>query len=59
MFETMKKTYLIPETLVRKSLLMQTYMLDLSNTPADPGAGVDTKERYEGEDEKGYGQYQW
>ena len=58
----MKKTYLIPETLVRKSLLMQTYMLEISpGKSADPTLPepVESKERYEGEDEKGYGQYQW
>ena len=57
----MKKSYLIPETIVRKSLLMQTYMLDISpGTPADPNLPepVEGKERYE-EDEKGFGQYQW
>ena len=55
----MKKLYLIPETIVRKSLLMQTYMLDISpDTSADPEAGVDSKERYE-EEEKGFGHYQW
>ena len=57
----MKKVYLIPETIVRKSLLMQTYMLDISNdTPANPNLPepVEGKERYE-EDEKGFRQYQW
>ena len=55
----MKKVYLIPETIVRKSLLMQTYMLDISpNTSANPNADVESKERYE-EEEKGFGQYQW
>ena len=55
----MKKSYLIPETIVRKSFLMQTYMLDISpDTSADPNAGVDSKERYD-EDEKGFGHYQW
>ena len=54
----MKKVYLIPETIVRKSLLMQTYMLDISNdTPANPDTPVEGKERYE--EEKGFGQYQW
>ena len=55
----MKKVYLIPETIVRKPLLMQTYMLDISpDTPAVPGVDVESKERYE-EEEKGFGQYQW
>ena len=56
----MKKVYLIPETIVRKSLLMQTYMLDISpNTPADPDLPEPVEGKMRVEDEKGFGQYQW
>ena len=53
----MKKSYLIPETIVRVPSLTLC-QLSTSETPADPGAGVDSKERIE-EEEKGFGQYQW
>ena len=54
----MKKTYLIPETFVRVPSLTLC-QLSTSDTPADPRIDVDTKERYEDEDEKGFGHYQW
>ena len=54
----MKKTYQIPETKVRIPSLILC-QLSTSETPADPGAGVDSKERFEEEEEKGFGQYQW
>ena len=53
----MKKSYLIPETIVRVPSLTLC-QLNTSDTPADPSVPVDSKERYE-EDEKGFGQYQW
>ena len=60
MFETMKKTYLIPETKVRHSALNLTICQpSLSGNPAQPGQPVESKERYEDEDEKGFGHYQW
>ena len=56
----MKKAYLIPETIVRKSLLMQTYMLDISNdTPANPTLPEPVEGKDRQEEEKGFGQYQW
>ena len=56
----MKKVYLIPETIVRKSLLMQTYMLDISNdTPANPNLPEPVEGKDRQEEEKGFGQYQW
>jgi hypothetical protein len=58
MFETMKKTYLIPETKVRIPSLTLCQMLDVSDEDATPG-GNESKERYEDEDEKGFGHYQW
>lgn len=58
MFETMKKTYLIPETKVRIPSLTLCQMLDVSDEEATSG-GNESKERYEDEDEKGFGHYQW
>ena len=57
MTETMKKVYLIPETIVRVPSLTLC-QLNISDTNADPSVAVDSKERYE-EEEKGFGQYQW
>ena len=54
----MKKTYLIPETFVRVPSLTLC-QLSTSDTPAQPGQPVESKERYEDEDEKGFGHYQW
>ena len=56
MTETMKKVYLIPNTIVRVPSLTLC-QLNTSDTPADDSP-VESKERYE-EDEKGFGQYQW
>ena len=53
----MKKSYLIPETIVRVPSLTLC-QLNTSDTPANPQVPVDSKERYE-EEEKGFGQYQW
>ena len=61
MIETMKKSYLIPETKVRIPSLALCQVQQLStdpNTPADPNQPAGSKERYE-EEEKGFGQYQW
>ncbi len=56
----MKKTYLIPETKVRHSALNLTICQpSLNDNPAQPGQPVESKERYEDEDEKGFGHYQW
>ena len=56
MTETMKKVYLIPQTIVRVPSLTLC-QLNTSDTPAD-NSPVESKERYE-EEEKGFGQYQW
>ena len=55
----MKKTYQNPETKVRLNTLdLAICQPTVSNDPAVPDAGVDSKERYD-EEEKGFGQYQW
>jgi len=53
----MKKAYIIPETMVKKSLLLNCVMLDISGEEASSG-GNESKERYE-EEEKGFGSYEW
>ena len=54
----MKKVYLIPETSVRKPLLLSICQLSTSDTPANPDQPGESKERYDDE-EKGFGSYQW
>ena len=53
----MKKVYLIPETSVRKPLLLSICQLSTSDTPADPSQPGEGKERFD--DEKGFGSYEW
>lgn len=53
----MKKTYQIPETLVKETLLLNAMLLSLSNTEADPDTDVEGKERFD--EEKGFGSYEW
>ncbi len=54
----MKKIYQTPATKVKETLLLNAMMLTISdNTPADPGSGVEGKERVD--EEKGFGSYEW
>lgn len=54
----MKKTYQIPETLVKETLLLNAMLLGISEeTPAKPEQPVEGKERVD--EEKGFGSYEW
>lgn len=55
----MKKVYLIPETSVRKPILLSICQLSITETPADPTLPVPVEGKERVDEEKGFGSYEW